>query len=39
MIATLPADWWLALLTAAGINAVRACHDPAELANDQWAAP
>jgi CoA:oxalate CoA-transferase len=36
-IATHPVDRSLALLTGAGVDAVRACHDPAELATDRWA--
>jgi CoA:oxalate CoA-transferase len=37
-IAAQPVDRSLALLTAAGVDAVRACHDPRELAGDLWAA-
>jgi crotonobetainyl-CoA:carnitine CoA-transferase CaiB-like acyl-CoA transferase len=37
-IAAQPVDRSVALLTAAGIDAVRACHHPAELAGDLWAA-
>jgi CoA:oxalate CoA-transferase len=37
-IAAQPVDRSLALLTGAGIDAVRACRDPAELAGDLWAA-
>ncbi len=37
-IAAQPVDRSLALLTGAGIDAVRACQDPAELAGDLWAA-
>ncbi|MGH3823510.1 MAG: CoA transferase, partial [Pseudonocardiaceae bacterium] len=38
LIAAQPVDRSLALLTAAGLDAVRACPDPAELASDPWAA-
>lgn len=37
-IATHPVDRSLGLLTVAGVDAVRACHDLAELASDRWAA-
>ena len=37
-IAAHPVDRSLALLTAAGIDAVRACRHPAELAGEAWAA-
>jgi hypothetical protein len=37
-IAAQPIDRSLELLTAAGIDAVRACHHPAELAGESWAA-
>jgi hypothetical protein len=37
-IAAQPVDRSLALLTAAGIDAVRACHHPAELVRNLWAA-
>ncbi len=37
-IAAHPVDRSLALLTTAGIGAVRACHHPAELVRDLWAA-
>jgi crotonobetainyl-CoA:carnitine CoA-transferase CaiB-like acyl-CoA transferase len=37
-IAAQPVDRSLALLTAAGVDAVRTCHHPAELADDLWAA-
>jgi crotonobetainyl-CoA:carnitine CoA-transferase CaiB-like acyl-CoA transferase len=37
-IAAHPVDRTLALLAAAGINAVRICHHPAELAGQRWAA-
>ena len=37
-IAAQPVDRSLALLTAAGIDAVRACHHPAELPGEAWAA-
>jgi CoA:oxalate CoA-transferase len=37
-IAAHPVDRSLALLTGAGIDAVRACHHPAELVRDPWAA-
>lgn len=37
-IAAHPVDRSLALLTAAGIDAVRACHHPAQLAGEAWAA-
>ncbi len=37
-IAAQPVDRSLALLTGAGVDAVRACQDPAELAEDLWAA-
>ncbi len=37
-IAAQPVDRSLALLTAAGVDAVRACPDPGELARDLWAA-
>jgi CoA:oxalate CoA-transferase len=37
-IAAQPVDRSLALLTGAGIDAVRVCRDPAELAGDLWAA-
>ncbi|MBV8994580.1 MAG: CoA transferase [Pseudonocardiales bacterium] len=33
-----PVDRSLALLTAAGVDAVRACHHPAQLAGDPWVA-
>ena len=35
-IAAQPVDRSLALLTAAGVDAVRTCHHPAELAGDLW---
>lgn len=38
LIAIQPVDRSLALLTAAGLDAVRACADPAELTGDRWAA-
>jgi CoA:oxalate CoA-transferase len=37
-IAAQPVDRSLALLTAAGVDAARTCHHPAELAGDVWAA-
>ncbi|MGB7796887.1 MAG: CoA transferase, partial [Pseudonocardiaceae bacterium] len=37
-LASQPVDISLALLTAAGVDAVRACPDPGELASDLWAA-
>jgi hypothetical protein len=37
-IAAQPVDRSVALLTGAGIDAVRVCRDPAELAGDLWAA-
>ena len=37
-VAAQPVDRSLALLTAAGVHAVRTCHHPAELASDLWAA-
>ena len=38
VIAAQPVDQSVGLLTAAGIDAVRACHHPAELVGDLWAA-
>jgi crotonobetainyl-CoA:carnitine CoA-transferase CaiB-like acyl-CoA transferase len=38
LIAAQPVDRSLTMLTAAGLDAVRACLDPAELANDPWTA-
>jgi crotonobetainyl-CoA:carnitine CoA-transferase CaiB-like acyl-CoA transferase len=37
-IAAQPVDRSVALLTAAGVDAVRTCHHPAELAGNLWAA-